>query len=157
METFLWRVFDSFNFKLLEKGEIYFMKTRTLQCEIQWLQIPKMIEISKNVVSPSITIFQKRIHVERIGYVLYVHKCAKIEATLTKLPYCRKISCVNRGSQLFFYLIYRASYKKFCVIFIQLLPATCCTKCQFRRRQFSSIEIVKNSIVRYIIGRWIVT
>ena len=47
-----------------------------------------MIEISKNIVSPSVTLYEKRTHVERAGSVLYVHKCAKMVATITKLPFC---------------------------------------------------------------------
>ena len=64
------------------------MKTRALQCEIQRLKIQTMIEISKNIVSPSVTLFEKGTHVERAGSVLYVHKCAKMVATITKLPFC---------------------------------------------------------------------
>ena len=64
------------------------MKIRTLQCEIQRLKIQSMIEISKNIVSPSVMLFEKGIHVERAGSVLYVHKCAKMVATITKLPFC---------------------------------------------------------------------
>ena len=33
-----------------------------------------MIEISKNVVRPSVTLSEKGTHVERAGSVLYVHK-----------------------------------------------------------------------------------
>ena len=47
-----------------------------------------MIEISKNLVSPPVTLFEKGTHVERAGSVLYVHKCAKMVATITKLPFC---------------------------------------------------------------------
>ena len=47
-----------------------------------------MIEISKNIVSPSVTLFEKGNQVERAGSVLYVHKCAKMLATITKLPFC---------------------------------------------------------------------
>ena len=64
------------------------MKIRTLQCEIQRLRIQTMIEISKNVVSPSVTLFEPGTHVERTGSVLYVHKCAKMVATITKLTFC---------------------------------------------------------------------
>ena len=52
------------------------MKIGTLQCEIQQLKIQTMIDISKNIVNPSVTLFEKGNHVERAGYVLYVHKCA---------------------------------------------------------------------------------
>ena len=47
-----------------------------------------MIEISKNIVSPSVTFFEKGTHVERAGSVLYVHKCANLVATVTKLLFC---------------------------------------------------------------------
>ena len=63
------------------------MKIRTLQCEIQRLKIKTMIEISNKIVIPSVTLFEKRTHVERARPVLYVHKCAKIVATKTKLPF----------------------------------------------------------------------
>ena len=49
-----------------------------------------MIEISKIIGSPSVTLFEKRTHAERAGSVLYVHKCAKMVATKTKLPFCTK-------------------------------------------------------------------
>ena len=49
-----------------------------------------MIEISKNVVSPSVTLLEKRTHVKRAGSVLYVHKCAKMVATITKFPFCQE-------------------------------------------------------------------
>ena len=64
------------------------MKIRTFQCEIQRLKIQTMIEISKNIVSLSVTLFEKGTHVERAGSVLYVHKCAKMVATITKLLFC---------------------------------------------------------------------
>ena len=63
------------------------MKIKTLQCEIQSLKI-QTVEISKNIVSPSVTLFEKGTHVERAGSVLYVHKYAKMVATITKLPFC---------------------------------------------------------------------
>ena len=47
-----------------------------------------MIEISKNIVSPSVTFFEKGTHVERAGSVLYVHKCANMVVTETKLLFC---------------------------------------------------------------------
>ena len=76
------------------------MKVRMLQCEIQLLRIQTMIEISKNIVSPSVTLFEKRTHVERAESVLYVHKCAQMVATITKLPFCTEevtvlVECQN--------------------------------------------------------------
>ena len=47
-----------------------------------------MTEISKNVVSPSVTLFEKGTHVERSGSVSFVHKCALTLATMTELPIC---------------------------------------------------------------------
>ena len=47
-----------------------------------------MIKISENVVSPSVTLFGPGSHVEREGSVLYVYKCAKMVATITKLTFC---------------------------------------------------------------------
>ena len=64
------------------------MKIRTLQCEIQRLKIQTMIEISKSIVSPSVTLFEKGTHVERAGSVLSVQKCAKMVAILTKFLFC---------------------------------------------------------------------
>ena len=74
------------------------MKTRMLQCEIQRLRIQTMIEISKNVVSPSVTLFKPRTHVERAGSVLYVHKTTKIVTTTTKLIFCtEKVPVLLQG------------------------------------------------------------
>ena len=64
------------------------MKIRTLQCEFQQLKIQTMIELSKNIVSPSVKLLEKATHVERAGSVLYVHKRAKMVATITKLLFC---------------------------------------------------------------------
>ena len=64
------------------------MKTRTLQCEIQRLKIQRLIELSKKIVSPSAALFEKGTHVESAGSVLYVHKFAKMVATITKHPFC---------------------------------------------------------------------
>ena len=61
------------------------MKIRTLQCKIQRLKIQTMIEISKNIISPSVTLLEKGTHIERAGSVLFVHKCSKMVATITKL------------------------------------------------------------------------
>ena len=47
-----------------------------------------MTEILENVVSSSVTLFKKGTHVERTGSVLYVPKCAKMVATITKLLFC---------------------------------------------------------------------
>ena len=93
MEMFLSSVVDTLNFELLKERENFFMIIRTLQYEIQRLKIQTMIEISKNIVSPSVTLFEKGTHFERAGSVLYVHKCAKMVdmvATITKLPFCTK-------------------------------------------------------------------
>ena len=85
---FLSSVVDTLNFELLKEREIFSMKIRTLQCEIQQLKIQTTIELSKKIVSPSVTHFEKGTHVERAGSVLYFHKCAKMVATITKLPFC---------------------------------------------------------------------
>ena len=60
-----------------------------------------MIEISKNIVSPSVALFEKGTHVERAGSVLYVHKCAKMVATITKLSFCTEEVPVLVESQNF--------------------------------------------------------
>ena len=66
------------------------MKFRTLQCEIQRLKIQIMIEISKNIVSSSVKLFEKGTHVERAGSVSIFHKCAKMVATITKFFFAQK-------------------------------------------------------------------
>ena len=73
------------------------MKIRTLQCEIQRLKIQTMIETSKNIVSPWVTHFEKGTHVERAGSVLYDHKCAKMLATIPKLPFCTEVPVLVGG------------------------------------------------------------
>ena len=88
MEMFPSSIIDSFNFKIFEEREFIFMKIRTLQCEIQRLRIQTMVEISKNVLSPSVTLFEQGAHVERTGSISYVHKCAKMVARVTKLTFC---------------------------------------------------------------------
>ena len=87
IETFLSSIIDSFNFEIFEERE-FFMKIRTLQCENQQLSIQTIIEISKNVVSPSVALFGQGTYVERAGSVLYVHKCAKMVAKIAKLTFC---------------------------------------------------------------------
>ena len=77
------------------------MKIRTLQCEIQRLKIQTMIEISKNIVSPSVTLFENGTHVERAGSVLYVHKLARMVATITKPPFCTEEVPVLVEGQIF--------------------------------------------------------
>ena len=76
---FLSSVVDTLNLKI---------SIRTLPCEIQRLKFQTMIEISKNIVSPLVKLFAKGTHVERAGSVVYVHKCAKMVATITKLLFC---------------------------------------------------------------------
>ena len=58
-----------------------------------------MIEISKkSIVCPSVTLFEKGTHVKRAGSVLYVHKCAKMVATKTKIPFCtEEVSVLVEG------------------------------------------------------------
>ena len=68
MEMFLSSVVDTLNFEL-PKERNFFMKIRTLQFEIQRLNFQRMNGISINIVSPSITLFEKT-HVERAGSVL---------------------------------------------------------------------------------------
>ena len=50
------------------------MKIGTLQNENQQLKFQTMIEILEDIVHPSVTLFEKGAHVERAGYVLFVHK-----------------------------------------------------------------------------------
>ena len=63
------------------------MKIGTLQCDIQRLRVQTRIETLENIVSPSVTLFKKGTHVERARSVLSVDKCAKMVATITKLPF----------------------------------------------------------------------
>ena len=58
---FLSSVVDTLNFEPLKEREIFLMKIRTLQCEIQQLKIQTMIEISKKKHCLSIgNVLQKR-------------------------------------------------------------------------------------------------
>ena len=62
-----------------------------------------MIEISENIVSPSVTFFEEGTHVERAGSVLYVHKCSKMVATITKLPFCtEEVPVIVKGQNFSF-------------------------------------------------------
>ena len=65
MEMFLSSVVDTLNFFVDTLHS--FMEIRTLQCEIQRLKNQTMIEISNNIVSQSVTLFEKGTHVERAG------------------------------------------------------------------------------------------
>ena len=87
MEISLSSFNDTLNFELLKERELFFLKIRTLQCEIQRLKIQTKIEKSKNFVSPSVTLFEKGTRVERAESVLNVHKYAKMVRTITKLPF----------------------------------------------------------------------
>ena len=71
-----------------------------MQCEIQRLKIQAMIKLPKNIVTLSVTLSEKRTHVERAGTVLHVHKCVKIIATLTKHSFCtEKIPVLVEGQK----------------------------------------------------------
>ena len=65
------------------------MKIKTLLFEIQRSKIQTKIEMSKKVLSPSVTLMEKGTHFERAGSVLYIQKCAKMMAKLTKLLFCK--------------------------------------------------------------------
>ena len=101
VELFLPRVIDILIFKLPK--ERYLMKIRMLQSEIQRLKIQTMIEISENLISPSVTLFEKGSHNERTGSVSYPHKCAKMVATKKNFILHRINFCFSIGSELFFY------------------------------------------------------
>ena len=95
MAMFLSSVIDTFIFELFEHTERerererdFLMKFRTLQGESQRLKIQTIIEISKNIFSPSVTLFEKRTHGEGAESVLYFHECAKMVATISNLPFC---------------------------------------------------------------------
>ena len=90
----------------------FLMEIRTLQCETQRLRTQTTIEISKSSVSPSVTLFQKGTYVERAGSVLYVHKCAKVVATITKLLFCTEEVLVLVEGQNFSFIRYMAPITK---------------------------------------------
>ena len=121
-------VVGTFNFKLLKKREIFLMKIRTLQCEIQRLKIQTMVEISKNSVSPSVTLFEKETHFDGAGSVFNVHKCAKMVASITKIPFCTEEVPVIVEGQNFSSIRYMDPIQKICIIIIQSLHATRCTQ-----------------------------
>ena len=60
----------------------------------------------ENIVSPSVTLFERGPHVERAGSVSYVHKCAKMVATITKLLFCTEEIPVLVEGQNFSSIIY---------------------------------------------------
>ena len=108
MEMLLSSINDTFNFELFKKRERererFLRKFGTLQSESQRLKIQTMIEISKNIFSPSVTLFEKRTHGEGAGSVLHFHKCAKMVTTISNLPFWRRRrSCVSSALELFFY------------------------------------------------------
>ena len=100
-----------------------------------------MIEKSKNLVSPSVTLLKEGTHVERAGSVLYVLKCAKMVATITKLRFSTGgVSLLVDGQNQNLSIRYINPITKICIIIVQPLLATRCTqKCQIRRLQFSTI------------------
>ena len=118
------------------------MKIRTLQCEIQRLKSQTVIEISKNIVSPSVTLFEKGTHVKRAGSVLYLDQCAKMLATITKLPFCKEEFPVLVEGQIFSSIRYMDPSTK--ILYHNYTIAACNQPalpkcCQIRRRQFSTI------------------
>ena len=60
-------------------------------------EIQTMIEISKNIVSPSVKLFEKRTHVKRAGSVFYVHKCSNMVASRSIHPFCTDVPVLVDG------------------------------------------------------------
>ena len=56
-----------------------------------------MIELSKNIVSLSVKLFGKRTHVKKAGFVLYVHKCAKMVAKKNIHPFSTDVPVIVDG------------------------------------------------------------
>ena len=82
------------------------MQIRTLQCKIQRLKNQTLIEkYQKSIVSPSVTLFEKGIHIERAGSDLYLHKNVKMVATTTKLHFCTEVLVLVEG-HIFFSIRY---------------------------------------------------
>ena len=65
------------------------------------MKIQTMTEKSQNIVSPSVTLFEKKTQVEKAGFVLYICKCAKMVATTTKLFVCTEEARVLVEVQIF--------------------------------------------------------
>ena len=91
--------------KFSKRGN-FLMKIRTLKSEIQQLKIQTMNEVSENIVRQSVTLFEKETHVESAGSLLYVHKRAKIVATITKLHFCTEEDSVLADCQNFSFIRY---------------------------------------------------
>ena len=68
MEMVLSSVIDTYIFKILKANEITY-EIRALQCEVQRLKFQTMFETSKNVLRPSVTLFESGIQHERAGLV----------------------------------------------------------------------------------------
>ena len=101
------------------------MKIGTLQCEIPRLKIQTTIGISKSVVSPSLTPFETESQTERTGSLLCDHKCAKMVATISMLPFCTEVLEKSEG-QIFSSLRYLDSSTTTFIINVLSLDATAC-------------------------------
>ena len=62
--------------------------------------IRRMIDLSKNVFRPSVTLIEPETHIKRAG--LYVRKCVKMVAKITKLPFCAEVPVLLEGQNFFY-------------------------------------------------------
>ena len=101
-----------------------------------------MAETSINVVSPSVTLFEKSTHVERAGSVLYVHKSAKMVATVIRLPLCTEAVPVSIGGQTssirHMNPLTEILYLTYTLAELNLLTLKC-RQPQINRRQFAAL------------------
>ena len=75
------------------------LKIRTIQCEIPLLKFQTMIEISKKCISNNL----RGAHGELTEFVLSVHKCPKMAATITKLHFCtEEVPVLMKGQKVSF-------------------------------------------------------
>ena len=52
------------------------------------MKFQTMIQLTRNVVDFSVTLFEKEPHVEKAGSLLYNHKCAKNVASNLSILFC---------------------------------------------------------------------
>ena len=88
-------------------------------------------------MSPPVALFEKRNHVERAVSVLYVLNCAKMVATIFKLPLCREELPVLIEGQNVSSIGHFDPFTK--VLYHNNTMQPTVSKChQFLRRQFST-------------------
>ena len=62
--------------------------------------IRRMIDLSKNVFRPSVTLIEPGTHIKTAG--LYVCKCVKMVAKITKFPFCAEVPALLEGQNFFY-------------------------------------------------------